>query len=81
MDAISYTAARNNFSNTMEKVCNDHSPIIITRKNSEPVVMMSLDDYNSLMETVYLLRSSKNAANLAKSIQDLKDGNVVKKED
>ncbi len=77
MDAISYTTARNNLSKTMEQVCNDHSPIIITRQNSDPVVMMSLADYNSIQETAYLLRGHKNADRLAQSIQDLKDGNIV----
>ena len=78
MDAISYTAVRNNLSKTMEKVCNDHSPIIITRQNSDPVIMMSLSDYNSIQETAYLLRSPKNAEKLATSIQELKDGDVIK---
>jgi antitoxin YefM len=81
MDAISYTSARSNFAGTMEKVCNDHSPVIITRKNAESVVMMSLDDYNAIMETAYLLRSPKNAASLAKSIQELENGKVIKKDD
>lgn len=81
MDAISYTHVRNNFASAMEQVCNDHSPIIITRKNAESVIMMSLDDYNAIMETGYLLRSPKNAAMLAKSIQELESKNVVKKND
>jgi antitoxin YefM len=79
MDAISYTTARNNLATTMEKVCNDHSPIIITRQNADPVIMMSLADYNSIQETAYLLRSPKNAAILAQSIQELKEGNIVQR--
>ena len=47
MDAISYTAARANLAKTMEKVCNDHTPIIITRKREAAVVMLSLDDYQA----------------------------------
>lgn len=81
MDAISYTHVRNNFAGAMERVCNDHVPIIITRKNAESVIMMSLDDYNAMMETVYLLRSPKNAAKLAKSIQELENIDLVKKND
>ena len=47
MDAISYTAARANLANTMANVCNDHAPVIITRKSEAPVVMMSLEDLNA----------------------------------
>ena len=50
MDASSYTAARANLAKTMEKVCNDHTPIIITRKRESAVVMLSLDDYQALEE-------------------------------
>ena len=55
MDAISYTAARANLAKTMEKVCNDHDPVIITRKRESPVVMLSLEDYQSMEETAYLV--------------------------
>jgi antitoxin YefM len=79
MEAMSYTLVRSNFAGTMEKVCNDHSPIIVTRKNAESVIIMSLKDYNSLMETSYLLGSPKNAAVLAQSIKELEEGKVVKK--
>jgi antitoxin YefM len=51
MDAISYTAVRANLSKTMEQVCNDHAPIIITRKRESPVVMLSLEDYQAMEET------------------------------
>ena len=63
MDAISYTSARANLASTMEQVCNDHAPIIITRKSEAPVVMMSLEDYQAMEETTYLLRSPANALN------------------
>lgn len=65
----------------MEKVCNDHVPVIITRKNAEPVIMMSLEDYNAMMETAYLLRNPKNAAVLAQSIQELENSKLIKKND
>jgi antitoxin YefM len=60
VNTITYSSARSNLSETMEKVCDDHAPIIITRKAAKPVVMMSLDDYEALEETAYLLRSPKN---------------------
>lgn len=75
MDTISYTSARANLAGTMEKVCNDHSPIIITRKSENPVVMMSLEDYQAMEETTYLLRSPANARQLLESIAELEAGN------
>jgi len=74
MDTLTYSEARSNLASTMDRVCNDHAPIIITRKNSQSVVMMSLDDYQALQETAYLLRSPKNAKRLLESIAELKSG-------
>lgn len=79
MDAITYTQARKNFSETMNRVCDDHAPIIITRQNERPVVMISLDDYNSIEETLYLLKSSKNAARLSKALTDIDKKKFIKK--
>ena len=77
MDAISYTAARANLSKTMAQVCDDHAPIIITRKRESPVVMLSLEDYQSMAETNYLLRSPANARNLLESIDALDAGKGI----
>ncbi|MFC4700512.1 type II toxin-antitoxin system Phd/YefM family antitoxin [Glaciecola siphonariae] len=74
MDAISYTAARAKLATTMEQVCNDHAPVIITRKTQPSVVMMSLEDYQAMEETTYLLRSPENARRLLSSIAELEDG-------
>lgn len=71
MDAISYTTARANLARTMERVCHDHAPVIITRKSESPVVMMSLEDYEAMQETTYLLRSPANARALLESIAEL----------
>ena len=60
MKAITYTAARQNLAKTMEEVCNDHAPVIVTRKKSDSVVIMSFEDYAALEETAYLLRSPRN---------------------
>jgi len=51
MDAITYSAARANLASTMDRVCDDHQPIIITRNGQQPVVMLSLEDYSALEET------------------------------
>ena len=75
MEAITYTNARQNLAKTMEKVCQDHSPVIITRKKNDSVVIMSLEDYKALEETAYLLRSPKNMRRLIESISQLENGN------
>ena len=80
MDAISYTAARANLASTMAQVCDDHAPIIITRKSESPVVMMSLEDYNAMQETTYLLRSPANARKLLESIAELEQGEGTQRE-
>jgi len=80
MRAISYTTARNNLASTMKQVCDDHDPIIVTRKNNEAVILMSLEDYESLNETAYLMQSPENAKRLINSIEELKAGNGKEKE-
>ena len=80
MDAISYTNARSNLAKTMEKVCEDHDPVIITRRNENSVVMMSLEDFQALEETAYLLRSPKNARRLLESIAQLESGDGTERE-
>lgn len=74
MNAITYTAARANLASTMDQVCENHEPIIITRKADQAVVMLSLEDYNALAETAYLLRSPTNARRLLESIAELDAG-------
>ena len=74
MDAITYSTARANLAGTMDRVCDDHEPIIITRGGEQAVVMMSLDDFNALEETAYLLRNPKNARRLLESVAVLEAG-------
>jgi antitoxin YefM len=74
MDAITYSAARANLASTMDRVCDDHQPIIITRNGQQSVVMLSLEDYSALEETAYLLRSPENAKRLLSSINQLNRG-------
>jgi antitoxin YefM len=80
MNAITYTAARENLASTIDKVCNDRDPVIITRKRNQSVVMMSLDDYEALEETAYLLRSPSNAKRLVSSLESLEKGKAKKRE-
>jgi antitoxin YefM len=74
MDAITYSAARANLANTMDRVCEDHEPLIITRNGEQSVVMLSLEDYRALEETAYLLRSPTNARRLLAAIGQLAAG-------
>jgi antitoxin YefM len=74
MDAIPYTRLRANLASEMDRVCEDHTPLIVTRKASSSVVMISLDDYTALAETSYLLRSPKNARRLLESIAEIEGG-------
>ena len=74
MDAITYSTARAKLADTMDRVCDDHEAIIITRNAQQAVVMMSLADFNAMEETSYLLRSPKNARRLLESIASLEGG-------
>ena len=67
-EAITYSDARQNLAATMDRVCDAHEPIIITRQKSMSVVMMSLDDYSGIMETAHLLRSPANAQRLREAL-------------
>ena len=80
MEVITYTAARQNLAKTMAKVCRDRAPMIVTRKSSGSVVIMSLEDFEALEETSYLLRSPKNTKRLIESIAQLKNGKGTEKE-
>lgn len=74
MDAITYTAARANLAETMDRVCEDHEAIIITRSRQQSVVMLSLDDFKAMEETAYLLRSPKSARRLLEAVTQLESG-------
>ncbi len=75
MKTMTYTAARESLAATMQQVCDDHDPVIVTRRRDQAVVMMSVEDYSSLEETAYLLRSPKNARRLRNAIDQLRTGN------
>jgi len=77
--SITYTAARENLASTINRVCEDQAPVIITRNRDQAVVMLSLAEYESLQETAYLLRSPANAKRLLKSIDSLEGGKRIRK--
>jgi antitoxin YefM len=74
MNAVTYTAARENLAATMDRVCEDREPVIITRNRDQAVVMVSLADYKALEETAHLVRSPANARRLLASIRELESG-------
>lgn len=74
MNAITYTAARENLAATMDRVCEDNEAVIITRNRDQAVVMISLEEYKALEETAYLTRSPENAKRLIDSTRSLEKG-------
>lgn len=69
---VSFTEARNRLKPVLDRVVNDADCAVITRRDAKDVVVMSIDYYNSLMETLHLLKSPANAAHLAQSIEQFK---------
>ncbi len=79
MQTLTYSEVRKSLAHTMSSVCDNHQPTIITRRQHGSVVMLSLDDYNALNETAYLLRSPKNARRIFESIEQLDKGKGVQR--
>ncbi len=80
MEVLSYSDARKNLKSVMDKVIADRSEAIITRRNGEAVVMVSLADWNSIVETEYLLSSPENAKRLRESIAQAERGELVERD-
>lgn len=80
MDAISYTTARANLAKTIDKVNDDHAPVIITRQKGKSAVLISLDDFNAYEETAFLMRNPNNAARLLKAVQAVGQGEYTTRE-
>ena len=79
MRIVSFSEARNKLKAILDQVVNDADYTIITRRDADDAVVMSLEYFNSLLETVYLLKSPANAAHLERSIAQYKQGEVVEK--
>ena len=77
MDAISYSNFRSHLAETLDKVNEDHVPIMITRQNGKPAVIISLEDFKSFEETAYLMASPKNASRLNQAIAEIEAGKMV----
>jgi antitoxin YefM len=74
MRTMTYSESRAKYAETLNSVVDDREEVVITRAGREPVVIVSLDDYESLKETAYLLRSPENARRLLTAIDRLEDG-------
>ena len=77
MDHVSYTDLRQNLSKHLDKVCDDRAPLVVTRRGSQSVVVLSLADYEGLQETLYLLSDPANAEHLRKSVAQAEAGEFV----
>ena len=80
MKILSFSEARNNLKSVLDGVVNDADLTVITRRDAQDAVVMSLDYYNSLMETVHLMRSPANIEYLNKSIAQYKTGKVLQRQ-
>lgn len=80
MDVITYSNFRKNLSDSLDKVTEDRSPILITRQSGEPAVLISLKDFNAYEETAYLLSNPRNAERLRKSLASAKAQRTVQKD-
>ena len=80
MRVINFSDARNNLKTVLDQVVADADYTIITRRDSEDAVLMSLETFNSYQETLHLLRSPANAQHLSKSIEQYKKGKVQERD-
>lgn len=80
MKTMTYSKSRANYAKTLDSVIDDREEVVITRSGHEPVVIVSLDDYQSLKETAYLMRSPANARRLMDSVERLENGGGFIKE-
>jgi antitoxin YefM len=77
MDTISYSNFRSHLAGTLDKVNDDHVPVLITRQNGKPAVLISLEDFKSYEETAYLMASPKNAMRLNQAIAEIEAENIT----
>lgn len=77
MDTMSYSFFRSHLASTLDKVNDDHKPVLITRQNGKPAIVMSLEDFKAYEETAYLMASPNNAARLNQAITEVEAGKTV----
>jgi antitoxin YefM len=79
MQVVTFTELRKNLKHIIEKSIDCHEPVLIVRPKHEHMVLVSLENYESLSETAYLLSNESNAVHLRQSVKNLKKGKIVKK--
>jgi len=80
MGHVSYTELRQNLATLMDEVCDSRAPLVVTRQGGRSVVMLSLEEYEGMEETLHLLRSPANAAHLLESIRQAEEGRLVERD-
>lgn len=80
METMTYTALRGKLASTLDQVNDDHTPVLITRQNGKPAVLMSLDDFNAYETTAYLLSNPVNTTRLRESMADVEAGRIFEKD-
>ncbi len=79
MDVMTYSAFRAELAGTLDKVADGHRPVLITRQNGKPTVVMSLEDFHSYEETAYLTASPQNAQRLNQAVEQIRQGLAVER--
>jgi antitoxin YefM len=80
MATVTYTALRENLAGFMDQVCDNHDVLHVTRQKARPVVVLSEEEYEGLVETTHLLKSPANAARLRRSLADANAGKLIERE-
>ena len=80
MDSMSYSYFRSHLAGTLDKVNDDHVPVLITRRKGKPAVVISLEDFKSYEETAYLMASPENAKRLNEAIAEIEAGKTIQKD-
>lgn len=80
METLSYSTFRSQLAGILDKVNDDHEPVLITRQDGKPAVVLSLEDFRSYEETAYLMASPENAKRLHEAITAVRDGKTVRHE-
>ena len=80
MRHINYSFFRSNLASVLDKVNEEHTPVLVTRQNSKPAVIISLDDFSAYEETAYLMASPKNKSRLDKAVREINKGHTQQHE-
>jgi len=80
MNTINFSLFRSELAKSLDKVNENHQPLLVTRQKSKPVVVISLEDFKAYEETAYLMASPKNAERLNKAINEIEAGQSLKHE-